>query len=112
MVRSAPALKDLLTREKRPFYFYDLNDARDRARALLKSGLKVHFAMKANSNARLLSMFADWELTWCRWDSEKGLVCGFAPSRVIFSGVAKGREELDFAVAKQIGQINVESFQK
>src|SRR5690606_4707237 len=40
----------------------------------------------------------------------KALECGFAPEKIIFSGVGKGVRELEAALAKKILQINVESF--
>jgi diaminopimelate decarboxylase len=108
-------LTRFLEGEKRPFYLYDLNDARARARAFLKSGAKIHYAMKANSHSRLLKMFAAEGLgadVVSLGEFQKALACGFAPENIIFSGVGKGREELEFACAQGVSQVNVESFEE
>lgn len=112
--RSTP-LKQFIRGTSRPFYLYDLADARERARAFLKTGARIHFAMKANSHPRLLKMLADEGLgvdVVSLGEMQKALHCGFDPSRVIFSGVGKGREELSLALNKRIFQINVESFEE
>ena len=43
---------------------------------------------------------------------QKAIACGFSPKRLIFSGVAKDREELEAALSQGIFQINVESFEE
>lgn len=108
-------LTQLCGRERRPFYFYDLDDARVRAEAFKKSGARVHYAMKANSHPRLLSMFAGLGLgvdVVSLGELQKARSCGFAPDRIIFSGVGKGREELALACSQDIFQINTESFEE
>ncbi len=108
-------LKTFVQNQSRAFYVYDLSDARDRARAFKKSGARVHFAVKANSHARLLTMLKAEGLgadVVSLGELVKALACGFAPEDVIFSGVGKGREELSFALQKRIFQINVESFEE
>lgn len=107
--------KELIRNQTQPFYLYDLGDARERARAFKKSGARVHFAMKANSHRRLLSLFKSEGLgvdVVSLGEVKKALDCGFTPDQVIFSGVAKGKDELSFALSKNIFQINSESFEE
>lgn len=101
--------------QSRPFYLYDLGDARERARAFSKSRAHVHFAMKANSHPRLLKMFASEGLgvdVVSLGEMQKALKSGFSPEKIIFSGVGKGYEELAAATSAGVFQINVESFEE
>lgn len=114
MVQQVP-LAQFLERERRPFYLYDLNDARTRARAFMKTGAKIHYAMKANSHPRLLKMLAAEGLgvdVVSLGEMQKALSCGFEAKKIIFSGVGKGREELEISCAQGLSQVNVESFEE
>lgn len=104
------------TREE-PFYLYDLDGMRTRARALRDAypGLEVHYAMKANSTDRIMKVFLAEGTgvdTVSGGEIECALRCGFQPKDIIFSGVGKTRKELELAISKGIKQINVESPQE
>lgn len=99
-----------------PLYIYDVSDVEMRYRAYVKalSGLNssVHYALKANSNPLLLKKLASWGAgvdTVSAGEIRKALAAGFAPAKIIFSGVAKTKKEIAFAIENQIKQINVES---
>jgi diaminopimelate decarboxylase len=100
-----------------PFYLYDLDGMRTRARRLKASfpGIEVHYAMKANSAARILQAFKR-EGTGVDVVSGGEIRCalksGFEASDVIFSGVGKTRHELELALGLGIKQLNVESPQE
>jgi diaminopimelate decarboxylase len=99
----------------RAFYLYDMDDAVARAKAFAKHPARTHFAMKANSHARLLRTFQSLGLgvdVVSLGEMQKALSCGFAPDKIIFSGVGKDREELEAALQHEILQINVESFEE
>lgn len=109
------AMNSLCASRHRPFYFYDLEDALTRALAYLKSGARVHYAMKANSNSRLLRSFAQAGLgvdVVSLGEMQKALAHGFKPKNIIFSGVGKDREDLESALQNEILQVNVESFEE
>lgn len=109
---------DLLSIAKnatRPFYFYDLDDAVGRAKAYAASGAQVHYAMKANSNLRLLKAYRRLGLgvdVVSLGEMQKALAAGFAPNKIIFSGVGKDRAELESALHHGILQVNAESFEE
>lgn len=106
---------DLVRNRSRAFYLYDLDDALHRARLFMKSGLGVHYAMKANSHPRLLAEFAKLGMgadVTSLGELQRALDSGFKPQKVVFSGVGKDREELEFALVRKILQINVESFEE
>jgi diaminopimelate decarboxylase len=72
----------------------------------------VAFAVKANANIAVLATLAAKGAgadTVSRGEIERALRAGVAPERIIFSGVGKSAEELEFAAATGIFQINVES---
>lgn len=109
------ALNEVAKNHTRAFYLYNLEDALIRADHFLNSKFLVHYAMKANSNPRLLGELAVKGLgvdVVSLGELKKALACGFSPKRVIFSGVAKDREELEAALHHKIFQINVESFEE
>ncbi|NJL23906.1 MAG: diaminopimelate decarboxylase [Calothrix sp. SM1_5_4] len=78
-------------------------------------GLRVHYAMKANALPRLLCLLRDEGVgvdVVSLGEMQKALSLGFSPAKIIFSGVAKDREELLAAVQQEIYQINIESFEE
>jgi diaminopimelate decarboxylase len=72
----------------------------------------VHYALKANSTLAILRLLRSMG---SRADANSigeiqvALRAGFAPSDIVFTGVGKTREELEYAVATGIGTINAES---
>lgn len=72
---------------------------------------RVHFAMKSNHWAPLLKTLAELGShvdVVSSGEIRKALECGFRPEQILFSGVGKTLEELQYAVEKDIFQINVE----
>jgi diaminopimelate decarboxylase len=99
-----------------PFYCYSLATMTARYRALADAfaGLdaSICYAVKANSNQAVLTHFAHLGAgadIVSEGELRRALAAGIPPERIVFSGVAKTREELGFALAQGIGQINVES---
>jgi diaminopimelate decarboxylase len=100
----------------RPTYVYDLDDVEMRFQKYESAfqGLKhtIHYAMKANSHPLILKKLALLGAgvdTVSAGEIRKALDAGFASDKIIFSGVAKTRKEIEFAVENKIKQINVES---
>lgn len=100
-----------------PTYLYDLDDVKMRYQAYEKAFAKIprhtiHYAMKANSHPTILACLAGLGAgvdTVSAGEIRRALAAGFAPSKIIFSGVAKTKREIEFAVENKIKQINVES---
>jgi len=108
-------LSSLVRDQRAPFYLYNFDDLIDRVNALEKNPVRTHYAMKANSHPRLLRLLAERGLgvdVVSLGELQKALSHGFQPQHVIFSGVAKGVEELQAALDNKIFQINVESFEE
>ena len=84
------------------------------ADALAAAGLDatICYALKANPNiavVRTLARLGAGADVVSEGELRQALAAGVPPGRIVFSGVGKTRRELEFAVAKGILQINVES---
>jgi len=111
------ALGDLAAKYGTPFYVYSSATLR-RHLQVFGDAVKEHgsclpcFAVKANSNLSFLhtvftagfgaDVVSEGEL-------RRALLAGCPSKRIVFSGVGKTKEELAFAVDKQIKSIQVES---
>ena len=85
--------------------------------AMLKSALgtldaQICYAVKANSNLSVLGLFKDLGAGFdivSGGELQRVLAVGGNPADVLFSGVGKTNEEIDFALKLNIGCFNVES---
>lgn len=75
----------------------------------------ICFAMKANSNLAILKLFADLgggADVVSGGELYRALKAGIPPSLVVFAGVGKTREEMNYALKSDILMFNVESSQE
>ena len=75
----------------------------------------ICFAMKANSNLALLKLFGDLGSgadVVSGGELYRALKAGIPPRRIVFAGVGKTREEMDYALKSDILLFNVESSQE
>ena len=102
-----------------PFYYYDLEILNNTLASLQKeseeSGFKIHYAVKANANPRILQMIASYGfgadcVSWNEIDA--AIKAGFNPSEIVFAGVGKSDKEIDAAIRADIFCINCESLQE
>lgn len=97
-----------------PLYVYDLGLMRERARLFLSSfkDISIYYAIKANNHPKILQTFNSMGLgcdVVSAGEAKKAIACGVQPDQIIFSGVGKTVEEIDFALKRKLHQINVES---
>jgi diaminopimelate decarboxylase len=99
-----------------PFYYYDLDLLRSTLDIVKKesehSGYKVHYAVKANHNARILKLIASYGLgaDCVSWNEIAAAIdAGFSPSDIVFAGVGKTDQEIDAALRADIFCFNCES---
>ena len=98
-----------------PFYYYDVALLRRTLAELCARsprGSVVHYALKANSNRALLRVIAAYGLgADCVSGGEIALAVesGFAPGKIVYSGVGKTDREINMALSVGIGCFNVES---
>ncbi len=102
-----------------PFYYYDLNLLKKTLEALSiessKRNYKIHYALKANSNDRILKIISDYGLgADCVSGNEitKAIETGFKNDEMVFAGVGKSDKEIKTALENNIACFNVESMQE
>lgn len=110
------ALSDIAGRAGTPVYVYSANAILDRYQAYDRAFQDVPhmicYAVKANSNLHLLSLLAQ---AGAGFDIVSGgelfrvLKAGGDPGRVIFSGVGKTADEVEYALQSRIYGFNCES---
>jgi diaminopimelate decarboxylase len=100
-----------------PFYYYDLEVLRSTLEVVKKesdiSGYKVHYAVKANSNARILKIISSYGfgadcVSYNEIDA--AITGGFNPSEIVFAGVGKTDKDINAALKADIFCFNCESF--
>ncbi|MDE6346494.1 MAG: diaminopimelate decarboxylase [Muribaculaceae bacterium] len=99
-----------------PFYYYDLDLlSRTVAEAAAQTGdsrYHIHYALKANANPLVLAPMreAGWGVDCVSGNEvEAAVVNGFSPDSIVFAGVGKTDEEINYALGVGIGCFNVES---
>jgi len=107
---------EIAARTGTPVYIYSAGLIRE-AHAALEAAFDsyphaIHYALKANSTLavlRLLEALGTGADANSGGEIEAALRAGFDPSRIVFTGVGKTRDELDRAVALGVKAINIES---
>ena len=104
------------SRIETPFYYYDLDVLRSTLEVVKKesdnSGYKIHYAVKANSNPRILKIISSYGLgADCVSFNEirAAIVAGFNPSEIVFAGVGKTDKDINAALKAGIFCFNCES---
>ena len=107
---------ETLTKINTPFYYYDmelLNATLDAVAAESgKYGYKVHYAVKANANDRILTTIESKGFgadCVSGQEVQKALDCGFASKGIVFAGVGKSDWEINLGLDNDIACFNVES---
>lgn len=101
---------------KTPFYYYDLKVLNSTLKTLKKesdnSGYKIHYAVKANANPRILGIIASagFGADCVSWNEiDAAIRAGFDPSKIVFAGVGKSDQEIENALRADIFCFNCES---
>ena len=99
-----------------PFYYYDTDVLNQTLETLTseakKYNFKVHYALKANANSRILSIINSYGLgADCVSGGEirAAIQAGFPASKIVFAGVGKADWEINLALDHSIFCFNVES---
>ncbi len=103
----------------KPVYIYNSASICERINLMKKAFAQlqpqIHFAMKCNAHREVLQIMKSEGLgidVVSGGEARAALAAGFAPEKIIFSGVAKSKDELTMAVQKGLFQINVESLEE
>ena len=99
-----------------PAYIYSARAIRDAYQAIDAAFSDyphaIHYALKANSTLAIVRLLRS---LGSRADANSGgeidvaRRAGFAPAEIVFTGVGKSVDELEYAIAQDIGTINAES---
>lgn len=102
-----------------PYYFYDIDLLRETLATvngeIKGSKFKVHYAIKANHNPGIL---AEIQKAGLGADCVSGgeiayaLEAGFPSEEIVFAGVGKTDQEINFALEHNVGMIHCESLQE
>lgn len=99
-----------------PFFYYDLNVLENTLELIKKcvsdQPFKVHYAIKANANNRVLDLIKSHGLGIdCVSGNEikKAIERGFSPNEIAFAGVGKTDAEIRYGIEQAIFTFNVES---
>ena len=109
-------VKNLAKKFATPIYCYSFNKLKENIQSFKNNFKSINslicFAVKSNSNTRLLNEISKFGLgadVVSIGELMKALLAGIKPNKIVFSGVGKTAEELDFAINKKILLINTES---
>ncbi len=99
-----------------PFYVYSENAIRERFQeyraALREFDAGIFYSLKANSNQAVIRVFAQLGAgadIVSVGEMHRALKAGIPPSKIVFAGVGKTRDEMAAALEQGIYQFNVES---
>ena len=99
-----------------PFYYYNLELLEDTLKAVKSAsepyGYHIHYALKANSNNKILSLIESYGLgADCVSGNEvqRAVDCNFKSEKIVFAGVGKTDEEISTALDNDIFCFNCES---
>ena len=110
---------DTFNKATTPFYAYDLNRLQNTLNTCKEEASKynfhVHYALKANSNPRVLQLISGlgFGADCVSGNEVKAAVHnGFSKTDVVFAGVGKSDDEINAALDLDIACFNVESIQE
>lgn len=113
------SVEEIAERLGTPLYIYSqsqlLENFEEFEYAFSKFPHLICYALKANSNlsvARVLSREGAGADIVSGGELYRALLAGFPPQKIVFSGVGKTREEMRFALQKNILMFNVESLEE
>ena len=106
-------LNNIINNQNTPFYLYSQNEIENTYKYLKnKLGSEIFYAVKANSNQAILKIIKNCGSgadVVSAGELERSLKAGFNPNKIIFEGVGKSKEDIEYAINKKIHLINIES---
>lgn len=107
---------DILKNIKTPYYYYDMELLTSTLEIIKqeagKNNFHVHYAIKANADSRILAKIREYKMgADCVSANEirKSLDYGFEAEQIVYAGVGKSDEEINFALDNNIFCFNCES---
>ncbi len=116
LVCDGVSIQSIVSSVGTPVYVYSAGAIRDAYRAIDAAFSAyphaIHYALKANSTLAIVRLLRE---LGSRADANSGgeievaTRAGFAPREIVFTGVGKTADELEYAIALDVGTINAES---
>jgi len=116
LILESTAISEICKEIDTPFYLYSENDILQNCQSIInygkETGLTPCYAVKANYNPIILKKIKE---VGFGADVVSGgelffaLKAGFAPENIVFAGVGKTEEEIEYAINSNIHSINIES---
>jgi len=110
------SIEKLAKKYKTPFFCYSVSQIEDNFNLLQNSFSVIKplicYAMKANFNSEIISILSKLGAgvdVVSMGELKKAILSGVDENKIVFSGVGKTKEEIEFAIKKKIKQLNVES---
>lgn len=110
---------DFFKTQKTPFYYYDMDVLNATLHEIkehgISKGFRVHFALKANNQPKILDMIKEAGLgadCVSGGEVQRAINSGFTPDEIAFAGVGKTDEEMDLGLNHDIFCFNCESPQE
>ena len=108
-------VEEIVNKEKTPLYIYSKSYFKKQFEKFDKAFSRKHcvsFAIKANSNLSVINTFAKLGSgadIVSKGELFRAIKAGVDTSKIVFSGVAKTKDEIEYALKNNIMMINVES---
>ena len=110
------SLHDIIKVCQTPFYVYSQKMITQKVEMTKKIlGKNIFFSVKANSNQAILKLMNSLDIgadVVSVGELKRSLDAGFPPNKIIFEGVGKSKEDLIYAIQKNIRLINTESLEE
>ncbi len=110
------SLHDIIKVCETPFYIYSQKLIEEKVKITKKIlGENIFFSVKANSNQAILKLMNSLNIgadVVSVGELKRSLSAGISPSKIIFEGVGKSKEDLVYAIQKNIRLINAESLEE
>ena len=109
-------LLELTSKVSTPFYIYSQKSIEENYNKLKRSlKREIFYSVKANSNQSIIKLLdsigAGIDVVSVE-ELKRALKAKVSPSKIIFEGVGKSEKDIEFAITKNIRQINVESIEE
>ncbi len=110
------SLYDIIKVCNTPFYIYSQEIITQKVKYTKKIlGENIFFSVKSNSNQAILKLMNSLNIgadVVSIGELKRSLNAGFPPNKIIFEGVGKSKEDLIYAIQKNIRLINTESLEE
>ena len=110
------SLNDIMQVCQTPFYIYSQDIISQKVETTKKIlGKNIFFSVKSNSNQAILKLMRSFNIgadVVSVGELKRSLGAGFKPNEIIFEGVGKSKDDLIYAIQKDIRLINTESLEE